>query len=106
MSAWVTREVASQGGLASGASGAAPWQSTADRFANGSVTLNDVIVTLPVFVTRKLKVTLSPTAVAAVALEFLVSVTRAVSVSGVDSTSSSETGPAVAVWPLTAAALR
>ena len=69
------------------------------------MTTNEVIVTLPVFVTRKLYVIVSPAVVAAVAFELFTILTLGVLVSGVVSVSSSETGPAVAVWPFTVAVL-
>ena len=80
--------------VASGASEVTPPQSIADRPGSGSVITNDVIVTLPVFVTTKLKVTTSPTLVDAVAFELLTSVTPGVFVSGVASVLSAATAPA------------
>ena len=64
-----------------------------------------VSVTFPSFVTRKLNVIVSPTAVVAVASELFTISTLGVVVSGVARVSSSETGPAVAVWPFTVAVL-
>ena len=91
--------------MAPGASGTGAPQLIAERPTSGSVTTNDVIVTLPSFVTRKLNVIVSPTFVAAVAFELFTIFTLGLLVSGVASVSSSETGPAVAVWPVTVAVL-
>ena len=57
-------------------------QLIADRPGSGSVTTNDVIVTLPVFFTTNVKVTVSPAFVAVVALELLTMLIAAVFVSG------------------------
>ena len=105
MSACVTMYVAVHVTVASGASEFTPWQLIGDRPGSGSVMANDVIVTLPVFVTRKLNVTMSPALVAAFAFELLTSVTAGTFESGVVSVLSAATAPA-GVWPFTVAVFR